>query len=535
MQKTRAHKMLSSAYVSVGQASTYYEKDQCYYDAQIGEYRGRLKETLGLEDLTHDTFQNLIRGNNPITGESLVSSKGTNQKRAAIDLTFTAPKSVSVLLEIAQARGNGALERLLLESHDKAVNKSLDRVENVYAASRVQKNGKRKIEKTGNLIIAKFQHDTSRELDPTLHTHSVVMNFTQCADGKFRSIEAGKLLKDNKINGLYYRAELAKILQEEGVEIVITDKERMFFELKNVDKSLLEEFSQRAPQVEAKFQELKAKFPNMSEKKLMQSAKLQSRKVKDHNVDRDAVRNINLERAEKLVDVDKLLQKFNPKQQPQNSKEVVQSKDEVEKEVKEVLFKVEKELKQSTGKSAKWEQREANVLASAVKELFGKVRASVISLIQNKVSVEKIQKIQTMHSLLIESLHKTKLNTQELFKLNSQFVNIDRHQIEEKIENARTTIGCERINALRSNRDLASSIAGTEHTHDRDAANIDRKISAPAERDRDNGAEFKRDDDAHARGSGANYPSITKHDIALAEQGGREQQLKNQHQEGIEK
>jgi len=66
--------MLSLRKLSLNQASTYYSEDN-YYTKQVGEYYGKLKEELGLNDLTHESFNQLLQGINPGTGESLVHSK----------------------------------------------------------------------------------------------------------------------------------------------------------------------------------------------------------------------------------------------------------------------------------------------------------------------------------------------------------------------------------------------------------------------------------------------------------------------------
>ena len=66
--------MLTLKKLSLAQASTYYSKD-AYYTNQQGQYFGKLKNELGLGDLTHENFNQLLNGINPITGERLVHSK----------------------------------------------------------------------------------------------------------------------------------------------------------------------------------------------------------------------------------------------------------------------------------------------------------------------------------------------------------------------------------------------------------------------------------------------------------------------------
>ena len=65
-----------------------------------------------------------------------------------------------------------------------------------YIQTRLQKDNNRQAVTTGNMAAALFQHDTSRELDPQLHTHSFLLNFTQRKDGKFRALHNEKLFEN---------------------------------------------------------------------------------------------------------------------------------------------------------------------------------------------------------------------------------------------------------------------------------------------------------------------------------------------------
>lgn len=295
--------MLSISNVSVEMASTYYEKDN-YYTKQRGAYFGSLKNELGLNDLTHDSFQDLIRGR--ANGVQLIQNGANGKHRAGYDCTFTSPKSLSVLLEIVEAKGNEELALKIRNAHDKAVNQALEQIENNYITYNKKENGINNHKKTGGMIVAKFEHDTSRELDPTLHTHCVIMNMTKDENGNYKAI-SNEMLYDNKmINGQFYRSELAKNLKELGLDIEITNSKQMLFEIKGIDNSLISEFSKRSKQIEESLEELRAKYPNASESELKQFAALESRVAKKE-VDRDEVRANNLQRAESLTNTAELL------------------------------------------------------------------------------------------------------------------------------------------------------------------------------------------------------------------------------------
>src|SRR3546814_19324816 len=87
------------------------------------------------------------------------------------------------------------------------------------AATRIRHGGCVTREATGNLIVASFQHGTSRAQDPQLHTHNVIMNATQGDDGSWRSLEPRALYQLQKQIGAIYRQELALQVRELGYEI----------------------------------------------------------------------------------------------------------------------------------------------------------------------------------------------------------------------------------------------------------------------------------------------------------------------------
>jgi conjugative relaxase-like TrwC/TraI family protein len=69
------------------------------------------------------------------------------------------------------------------DAHDRAVRKALTYTEEHFSEARITCQGVTETVKTKNLVIAAFEHNTSRELDPQLHTHAVVMNMTMRKDG----------------------------------------------------------------------------------------------------------------------------------------------------------------------------------------------------------------------------------------------------------------------------------------------------------------------------------------------------------------
>jgi conjugative relaxase-like TrwC/TraI family protein len=291
--------MLTVRKLSLAQAATYYSKDNYYTNQEQGEFYGKLKNTLGLDDLTHESFIQLLQGIHP-QGESLVASKkGKEAAVPAFDFTFSPSKSVSLSYELALAKGDTALATAMEAAHNNAVNTALNHIEQEHIKTRVQKNGKRKSINTGNMIAAKFQHDINRDLSPQLHTHSVIFNFTKSSDGKYRSLDGSHLLQKGQAAlsqsvGQFYREALKNELQKAGFELRDVDKSQSFFELKNVDDSLIQAFSSRTIAIKAKVEELKKEHPHLSKSQLSLRAFFNTRQTKKE-VDRDEVRVKNVE------------------------------------------------------------------------------------------------------------------------------------------------------------------------------------------------------------------------------------------------
>lgn len=233
-----------SALTSSAQASSYYEADDYYADGGLSpsEWSGKGAEELGLSgDVDRDQFRELLDGQ--IGDQQLGTFRdGQLEHRPGWDVTLSAPKSVSIMAEVAG-------DRRLIEAHGEAVKTALAHVETHMAATRVRHGGSVIRETTGNLIIASFQHGTSRAQDPQLHTHNVIMNATQGEDGSWRSLEPRAIYQLQKQIGAIYRQELALKIRELGYEIE-AGKESMF-EIKGVSADVMAAFSTRSAEIEA--------------------------------------------------------------------------------------------------------------------------------------------------------------------------------------------------------------------------------------------------------------------------------------------
>jgi conjugative relaxase-like TrwC/TraI family protein len=237
--------MLSTSNVSAEQAETYYTQDDYYSrDAQqkASRWVGKAAAKLGLAGTVEsETFQQLLNGVAP-NGQSL-SGKQTpaENRRAATDYTFSAPKSVSIAALVQQ-------DDRVLAAHHQAVTTALTILEQRYAQTRQMTATGRVRVLTGNLMAAVFTHTTSREMEPQLHSHCVVMNATQLPDGQWRSFSNESAIAHQKLLGEIYQNELAVALKQQGYQIELRANGQ--FELAGYTPELLKLFSTRKQQME---------------------------------------------------------------------------------------------------------------------------------------------------------------------------------------------------------------------------------------------------------------------------------------------
>ena len=221
--------------LSSSQAQSYHKLEftsetQNYYkqgDAVRGEWQGRLAPRLGLSgEVSPLEFSRLAEGKNPTTEEPMVKHRaameyknadGTTTKalehRAGWDATFSAPKSVSLTALV------GGDDRVC-EAHRSAVRTALDELER-YTQARI--GGNNPAEKTGKFIAAKFEHDTARPVDgyaaPQLHTHAVIFNVTERANGSTRALQERGFFESQQYATAVYQSVLTYQLRTLGYEI----------------------------------------------------------------------------------------------------------------------------------------------------------------------------------------------------------------------------------------------------------------------------------------------------------------------------
>lgn len=263
-----------SALSSAGQAASYYEADDYYAEGGMApsEWFGEAAEKLGLSgEVDREKFAELLEGR--VAGQQLGTTRDDKvEHRPGWDITLSAPKSVSIMAEVAG-------DERLIKAHGVAVKVALAHVEKHMAATRIRQGGEVRREATGNLAIATFRHATSRAQDPQLHTHSVIINATQDKDGSWRSLEPRAFYQLQKEVGAIYRQELAHGVAALGYRIE-AGKDSLF-EIAGVPEKAIDALSQRTAAIDARLAERGTSRAEASAAE-KQIAALDTREAKSH-------------------------------------------------------------------------------------------------------------------------------------------------------------------------------------------------------------------------------------------------------------
>lgn len=177
------------------------------------------------------------------------------QHRPGFDMTVSAPKSFSILLE-------SGVDPRLAEALDKAVEWFVAEMEQEFAQARLMVNGEIEYVDTKNFVVAAFRQPNSRANEPQSHVHLVAMNMTQCKDGKWRSLasdmsaERGvveQIMKNHIYGGLKFRNKLGNLTKELGYTLETTGDG--LWEIKGVPQEVRAFFSTRREDIEQYMEE----------------------------------------------------------------------------------------------------------------------------------------------------------------------------------------------------------------------------------------------------------------------------------------
>ncbi len=214
----------------------------------IGGGLGTLDVPVGSR-VSREAFLGLMGGRHPGDGSQLRRMTRASTV-AAIDLTFSAPKSVSVLYAVA----GGEMSAALSDAHERAVTAAIAYLEREACFTRRGHGGAERVAGEG-FVAAAYRHRLSRAGDPQLHTHVVAANLTR-ADGRFTSLDAHALYEHKSAAGAVYRAVLRDEVREVLPWVQWRGAGRGLFEIDGVPDEVLRHFSQRRAEIEERAVEL---------------------------------------------------------------------------------------------------------------------------------------------------------------------------------------------------------------------------------------------------------------------------------------
>jgi conjugative relaxase-like TrwC/TraI family protein len=223
-----------------------------YHEGQelAGQWGGKGSQMLGLSGaVSQEAYFALCDNRNPSNGERM-SPRNKDDRRVGFDFTFSAPKSVSVLYELS---GD---ERILKAFRD-SVSETMKDIEREMK-TRVRKGGDDHDRETGNMVYAEFVHFTARPVggvpDPHMHSHVYAFNLSHDdIENRWKAGQFGDLKRDATWFEAAFDARLSYKLNALGIA---TEKNPSYsFEVAGTPKSLVDKFSNRRNQINAKAEE----------------------------------------------------------------------------------------------------------------------------------------------------------------------------------------------------------------------------------------------------------------------------------------
>ena len=205
------------------------------------------KGLFGLADggrVDSSDFHRLYNGFAPNTGAKLTQNAGSERRSAGLDMTFSADKSVSALWAVADPELRSEIKR----AHNDAARVALEETVLRHCAYTRIRNRDGDIEVLpADISAAMFQHGTSRDNDPQLHTHCVIFNAARThRDGKYRALHQHPVYTWMKAAGAVYRNAMAWSLQERlGIRIEQYGKDGEFTRVAGMPEDLIGHWSKR--------------------------------------------------------------------------------------------------------------------------------------------------------------------------------------------------------------------------------------------------------------------------------------------------
>lgn len=269
-----------------------------------GRWRGAGAAAMGLAgEVDAGVFRRVLAGVHPDGGVRLVRAGTARRPRLpGLDLTFSAPKSVSVLYGLADREVTGQV----VEAHEGAVAAALGYLEGHACFTRRRVEGV--VEQVGGdgLVVAGFRHRTSRAGDPSLHTHCLVANLVNAVDGGgWGTLDSRSIFRHSRSAGFVYQAVLRGELSSR-LGVGWRPVHNGYADIDGIDTAVLRGFSRRRVEIEAALEQR-----GLSSSDAARAATLDTRRAKEYGVDPVTLRQRWADRAAELgfsqSDLDTLL------------------------------------------------------------------------------------------------------------------------------------------------------------------------------------------------------------------------------------
>ena len=264
-----------------------------------GEWKGDAAHELGISgDVGADQLRAMLTGRDPGTDQPLIASLGSNRSQGPVpgfDLTFSAPKSVSLTWALASPETQAAV----LEAHQRSIDAALGYLQREACWARRGHGGATFVPGNG-YIAAGFRHRSSRAGDPQLHTHVLIANATKVEDGRWSRLHHPSIYAQAKTAGYLYEAQLRHELSC-SLGVSWQPVRNGIAEIEGFKDEQLREFSTRRAEILAA-----AGGPDAS-RAARQTATLATRRAKDYDVSPQTLRQGWAERGTQLgLDRDKI-------------------------------------------------------------------------------------------------------------------------------------------------------------------------------------------------------------------------------------
>jgi conjugative relaxase-like TrwC/TraI family protein len=237
-----------------------------------GRWIGRGAALLGLSGVVRpDQLRAVLDGRHPTDNTSLITVR-RKDRLPGFDLTFSAPKGMSLLFALGDAELSLAVRR----AHDTSVAQALGYLER--EAGEVLRGHNCTIRLAGGgFVAAAFRHRSSRAGDPQLHTHVLTANMARGSDGRWSALDGRQLYWQAKTAGTLYQTALRHQLRDLGLEFILRGNGQC--ELAGIPERVLCAFSRRRVEIEQHLAER-----GLHSRGAAQIAALATRKAKNYAV-----------------------------------------------------------------------------------------------------------------------------------------------------------------------------------------------------------------------------------------------------------